>query len=337
MIGREIKIILSNLTRPAIAILPASALILALFVFVPSAHAVSQTKQDIQELQRNVFVLQSDIADLKDKLRDMPSASDVKQIRQSQADLLTQIQDLLRQVQVLTGRFEESRFYTDKTLKQTTADMDVLKSEMKAKDKSFSKKDADELITRVKNIEAQMKSMDDRLAALEKVVEVPAEESTETEATEAKTPEEQYNNALEVFNKHKYPEARKMMEDFIKENPNDKLAGNAQFWVGDSYYAEKKYPDAILAYEDLLQKYKGHDKIPAALLKQAYAFLEMGDKKAAKGILTELVANYPDTEQGKTAKDKLDSLEGKKIAPPKTPPAEPAGPPAPTVKPKATK
>jgi tol-pal system protein YbgF len=251
----------------------------------------------------------------------------MQQIRQSQADILTQVQDLLREVQVLTGRFEESRFFTDKLLNETTAEMEVLKTKVETTSQGLSKKDAEELINRVKNIEVQMKNMDERLAAIEKVVEVPAPDDEATPTDEAKTPEELYEQALDVFNKRKYEEARRMMEGFIKANPDHKLAGNAQFWVGDSFYAEKQYADAILAYEDLLQKYKGHDKIPAALLKQAYAFLEMGDEKAAKGILRELTANHPESEQAKTAQEKLDSMEGKKkIAPPKTP-AKPAASP----------
>jgi tol-pal system protein YbgF len=308
------------------ATLPASALILALFCV--DAYAVSQTRKDITELQRNFFILQSDIADLKAQIDRMPSDDDFKLLRQSQADILTQVQDLLREVQVLRGRFEESRYFTDRLLNETSAEMDVLSAKVDASAGVMTKKEAEELVSRVGEIEALVKTIDARLAKLEDAIAVPTDEGPEVEK---RSPEEEYNIALAAFKAEKYDKARDLMETFITSHPDHDLAGNAQYWVADSYYAEKEYADAILAYEDLLQKYKGHSKIPAALLKQGLAFIERGDEKAAKGIFRELVANHPDSEQAKTAQEKLDKLEGKekkaKPAPPK-PLSTPEGPPA---------
>jgi tol-pal system protein YbgF len=332
-----------KILRPAIATLPASALILAMCA--TDVHALSQTKKDIQELQRNFFILQSDVADLKAKLDKSPSDDDFRQMRRAQADILTQVQDLLREVQVLTGRFEESRFFTDKLMNETSAKMEVLETRVETVTGGLSKKDIEEILTRLDGIEAGMKSMEDRLAALEEAAKMPPPEAQKKPEAKPKTPEEVYEEALAVFKQNDYEDARGMMEDFIKEFPEHKLAGNAQFWVADSYYAQKEYADAILAYEDLLQKYKGHSKIPAALLKQALAFIEIGgadNVKAARGILRELVANHPESEQAKTAQEKLDKLEGKEALPAKetepeavapakpTAAPEPEGPPPPT-------
>jgi tol-pal system protein YbgF len=313
---------LIKLLRPALIGLPASALILV--SLAADCHALSQTKKDIQELQRNVFVLQSDISDLKTKIDKLPSDEAMTQIRQSQADLLTQVQDLLRQVQVLTGRFEESRYFTDKLLNDTAADMEVLKTRVDDATGGMTKKQAEDLISRVEGIEETMASLDERLAAIEQATgQLPAEATEKEPEPKEESPEDVYEAALDTYTNNDFKDARRMMEAFIEEYPDHKLAGNAQFWIADAYYSEKEYADAILAYEDLLQKYKGHAKIPAALLKQALAFLEMGDEKAAIGILRELIENHPDSEQAKTAKEKLSTLESEKS----TESSETAGPP----------
>ncbi|MEJ2323176.1 MAG: tol-pal system protein YbgF [Nitrospirota bacterium] len=314
------------LPRPAFALwLPAAALLV--LSAAADSHAASQTRKDIDELQRNMFIMQSDISDLKAEMNKLPSSEDVKLLRKSQAEMLTQMQDLLREVQVLTGRYEESRFYLDRFMNETTAEIDMIKRKLNSASGGMSKEQVQELLTRVKALEAEVSGLSEKLAALEKGSTGTSENTVAARTTPAgaeETPEDFYEKALVEFKNNDYQKARAMMSEFIRKYPENPLAGNAQFWIAETYYSEKDYTDAILAYEDLLQKYRGHNKVPAALLKQGFAFLELGDEKAARGILKELVANYPDSEQAKIAKDKLASLEGS--GKPKKP-AEPQGPP----------
>lgn len=329
MIPDVLKRFFSSRLRPALAMwLPASAIFLML---APAdSHAASQTRKDIEELQRNMFIMQSDISDLKAEMNNIPSAEDIKLLRQSQADMMTQMQEFLREVQVLTGRYEESRFYLDRFMKETSAEIDMIKRKLNAASGGMSQEQVEGLLTQVKSLEAQVSGLGERLAALEKGAAAPPAEPEKTQAKPEEpeeTPEAIYEKALAEFKNNDYQKTRAMMSEFIKKYPDNTLAGNAQFWIGETYYAENDYTDAILAYEDLLQKYKGHNKIPSALLKQALAFLELGDEKAARGILKELAANHPDSEQAKTAKDKLAGLEGggkpKKPAEPQGPPTKP--------------
>ncbi len=324
MIKRIFRRILS-LTGPAPAIwLPASALML--LCMATNSHALSQTRQDIEELQRNMFIMQSEISDLKALVKKMPSAEDMQQIRRAQADMTTQIQELLKAVQVLTGRFEESRYFTDKNMKQSQAEIDTLKARVDSSS-GLSREELRELVTRIETLESGLVSLAKKIEELDKTGKLSGGGKTgSSDSAKKETPEDLYEEALNTFKKNDYRKAREMMESLIKKYPGDSLAGNAQFWIAETYYSEKSYTDAILAYEDLLQKYKGHNKIPAALLKQAYSFLELGDEKASRGILKELVANYPDSEQAKTAKEKLSALEGsgtKKSPEPQGPPSKP--------------
>jgi tol-pal system protein YbgF len=80
---------------------------------------------------------------------------------------------------------------------------------------------------------------------------------------------------------------------------------NAYFWIGEAYYADKKYEDAILSYETLLRKHPMHEKARGAMLKQAYAFIELGDKKTGKVILEKVMEKYPKSHEANLAEKKI--------------------------------
>ncbi|MDP2277579.1 MAG: tol-pal system protein YbgF, partial [Nitrospirota bacterium] len=128
---------------------------------------------------------------------------------------------------------------------------------------------------------------------------------------EVKDPVKVYGAAYASFKDKKYKEAREKFEAFLKEFPKDKLAGNAQFWIAETYDAEEDYAGAIVEYDALLKNYPNSEKAPGALLKQGYSFIEMGDKKAARGILEQLKEKYPKSKEAALAKKKLEEMNKK--------------------------
>jgi len=107
----------------------------------------------------------------------------------------------------------------------------------------------------------------------------------------------------------KYREAIVRLNAFLKKHPQSELADNAQYWIGESYYALKKFDQAILEYDAVRRKYPSGNKVPAALLKQGFAFAELGDKVDARLILQELIARYPQSKEAVMAKQKVKALE----------------------------
>jgi tol-pal system protein YbgF len=102
--------------------------------------------------------------------------------------------------------------------------------------------------------------------------------------------------------------ARKGFEVFVKTFPASANADNARFWIADSYYRENWYEKAILEYQKVIETYPSGNKVPAALLKQGYAFANLGEKGNARLILKELIRKYPGTSEAKIAGEKLDAL-----------------------------
>jgi tol-pal system protein YbgF len=117
-----------------------------------------------------------------------------------------------------------------------------------------------------------------------------------------------YKVAYEAFQKGDVEGARKKFEAFLKQYPNTELSGHAQFWIGETYYQKKDFEKAILEYEKAITKYPEGSKVPAALLKQGLAFLELGDKANARNLFKRVIERYPRSEQADMAKKKLDAV-----------------------------
>lgn len=120
-----------------------------------------------------------------------------------------------------------------------------------------------------------------------------------------------YQQALQlVQHQGEFSQSRELFTKFIQQYPNHSLAINAMYWVGETYYGDKKYENAILQFQDVIQKYPQHPKVPAALMKQGLAFYALGDVRNARVILQKVVEQYPATPEADKAQERLTSWQG---------------------------
>ena len=125
-------------------------------------------------------------------------------------------------------------------------------------------------------------------------------------AGKAKTDKESlYAAAYELFREAKYDKSREAFENFLKQYPDTEFSDNAQFWIGECYYFEKKYEKAIVEYEKVTKNFPEGNKVPYALLKQGLSFLKLGDKASAKLLLQQVIKDFPNTSQARIARAKL--------------------------------
>ncbi len=139
---------------------------------------------------------------------------------------------------------------------------------------------------------------------------VTASPSTPSPTPIVLTPEQEYKKAFQLFNSGKYEDSRLAFKKFLERYPESKLAGNAQFWIGECYYKEKKYQKAINAYQTVLDKYPNGNKIKDSMLKQGMAFARIGDTTAARILFSRLIKNFPDSNQAMIAKKQMEKLAG---------------------------
>lgn len=115
----------------------------------------------------------------------------------------------------------------------------------------------------------------------------------------------EYEAALNQFKAGKYKEAAASFDTYVQTYPNAALAPNAQYWLGNAWYAQRDCKRAIEAQSVVTTKYADSAKAPDAWLAIATCQQEMGNPKGVKRSLETVVAKYPGTPAADTARDRL--------------------------------
>jgi tol-pal system protein YbgF len=97
-------------------------------------------------------------------------------------------------------------------------------------------------------------------------------------------------------------------QEVLAKYPTSELADNAQYWIGESYYAQKDFKQAMSEFQKTVQAYPQGDKVPAALYKTALCQQQLGDKAGARTTLQGLVEKYPQSEEARLARTKIQEL-----------------------------
>lgn len=113
-----------------------------------------------------------------------------------------------------------------------------------------------------------------------------------------------YDTAFGVFKSGDYKAAATALDAFVKRYPESAYAANAQYWLGNAYYAQRDCKSAISAQQVVLKNYPDSPKAPDAMLNIASCYTELKDKANATKTLNALIARYPDSSAAQTAKER---------------------------------
>jgi tol-pal system protein YbgF len=106
-------------------------------------------------------------------------------------------------------------------------------------------------------------------------------------------PKQIYETAYGYLLQRDYGAAEAAFEDFLQRFPNDPLAGNAQYWLGESLFVRGQYRSAAGAFLKGYQNYGRNAKAPESLLRLAMSLQRLGQKDAACSSFNELASKYP--------------------------------------------
>jgi tol-pal system protein YbgF len=162
-----------------------------------------------------------------------------------------------------------------------------------------------EEITELKN---SLGRINDRLLSLPAAA-APVSASTAGEETNQPTtvqsPETVYYAAYSDYIKKNYPLAIQGFRQFIQLFPQNGLADNSLYWIGECYYSQKMYQEAVNTLTELIGNYADGDKIPDAILKKGFALIEMGNQSEGISVLKELISRFPLSEEASLAQQKI--------------------------------
>jgi tol-pal system protein YbgF len=231
-------------------------------------------------LQASAGLLEDDearkaILELRTKVdalaRDLNTRLDNKSDKSATIDMLNQNEQTMQEIARLRGQIE--------TLANQLANVQKSQKDFYA-----------DLDTRIKKLEPQQATIDGRTADV-----MPSEKQS-------------YDTAMELFKSGDYKAAANALQDFVKRYPQSAYAANAQYWLGNAYYAQRDYKNAIAAQEGVVSNYGSSPKAADAMLNIATNYRELGDDKAERKALQQLVKQFPDSSAAGTAKDRLASL-----------------------------
>lgn len=97
-------------------------------------------------------------------------------------------------------------------------------------------------------------------------------------------------------------------KDFLKKYPKSKLAGSAQYRIGEGHYALREFEQAIIEFDAVRTRQPQEERAAAALLRQGFAFAELGENANARVLLQELSEKFAQTPEAVQARLRLKSL-----------------------------
>ena len=102
-----------------------------------------------------------------------------------------------------------------------------------------------------------------------------------------------YHDAFKQLQDGDYVGAEQGFKTFVQRNPQHVLAGNAQYWLGETYYARRDYQNAMVAFAEGYKVYKTSPKGPDNLLKLGVTLAVLNKKSEACAVFARFNQDYP--------------------------------------------
>lgn len=109
----------------------------------------------------------------------------------------------------------------------------------------------------------------------------------------AQTPRDEFDLAYGYLLRKDYALAEESLRSFMKKYPGDRLAADAQFWLGESMYQRQSFRDAADAFLTMTKRYESHSKAPDALLRLGQSLAALNERELACATLGEVLRKYP--------------------------------------------
>lgn len=180
---------------------------------------------------------------------------------------------------------------------------------------------------RVTATNSRMERLSEQFAQLKKLIEDIPKMPTFTQLTPGNA-EQLFAAAYSDYSRGNFDLALSEFKQYVETYPSSELADNAQYWIGEILYAQKKLPEAVAEFEKVAAINAKGDKTSVALYKRGLVLLEIGKKEEAVAQFVVLFKDYATTNEGALAKQQLQQLAPETLLPP----PEPVPPPTTTKK-----
>ncbi len=125
----------------------------------------------------------------------------------------------------------------------------------------------------------------------------PAQLSNTVPKASSATEQNDYNSAKIAYDRNQFDKAIVLFEDFLRKYPEQPLAVNAHYWIGESHYGLNDFSEAYRKFRMISTTYTGTVKAADALVKMAMCNWKMGNFSGARQDLNQVKSVYPDYER----------------------------------------
>ena len=256
--------------------------------------------KDLKTLEKAVYQ-KSDVVSLKPS-NSMSSDGLNEDIMTKHLLKLNEIEDQFRE---LTNKFEEVNFKLDKLSTRVTkiqsdaqlrfSDLENGKNIIMTKDPTVLPGSAQpQDFGAAPAYQTSNLPKEQSLNSIESAQTVIAEEPEKRDSLLPNKPtEEQYEFAVSFMKIGDYETAEFALKEFIDKNKDHDLAGNAQYWYGETFRIRQLYSDAATAYLDGYQNYPKSKKAPDNLLKLGITMVQLGEKDQGCKMISGIKKEYP--------------------------------------------
>lgn len=120
-------------------------------------------------------------------------------------------------------------------------------------------------------------------------------------------PNQLYDQATSDLTQGRYGLALQGFREFLRHFPTAELADNAQYGIGECFFAQAKFDSAAAEYARVDETWPQGDRVPAALYKLALSQDNMGQADKARKTLQALMKRFPQSGESQLARERLGS------------------------------
>ena len=277
-----------------------------------SSAQEEETNEIIEKLKKDIKTLEKAVYSQSNE----NNFSTSKTLTSNDEDVLTRhllkLSEIEQQFQELTNKFEEINFKIDRLstrLSKVQADNQLRFQELeigaetnkvtsKKKKKTLPGSSEPQDLGAISYKDTETKELVQKTQSVETTGTIVTETFLSEEKILPKgSPKEQYNFATSLLKQGDYSTAERALREFVIENPEDKMAGNAQYWYAETFRIRQLYTDAASAYLEGYQKYPKSEKAAINLLKLGVSLVQIGEKDQGCLMIVGVKKEYPKAKQ----------------------------------------
>ncbi|PPR45775.1 MAG: hypothetical protein CFH18_00016 [Alphaproteobacteria bacterium MarineAlpha5_Bin8] len=254
---------------------------------------VDRLQREVNDLSKSVFQNGANKRDVKIEKNDSTDLANITAFDIRIYDIENDIKNIYSNYEDISFQIEEMRNLIEEiNIKLNTKFVSQVENNQDTE--TISEKNIEEENLETKNTLGTLKINSQDLSENSENVKVNDNENFVEDEPADLSPEEEYQLAYDLLRSQKFDQAKVALNEFIKKNSSNDLAGSAHYWLGEIYLLQKDYREAALIFAEGYQNYQSSVKAPDILYKLALVLTKIDKNLEACNTLIKFQQEYSD-------------------------------------------